>query len=127
MKNRRLPRGRDVAREASGRYELAVTRLHVGGDLDVADPTVLGPHARFAIVDRLAARQAREDVLDRLVVDGKLADVVPDHLFGGTTVELCLGTVDVANDAVLIHAVDGDGSVAHEVFEVFARGACLLL
>jgi hypothetical protein len=81
----RVPQRAHVHRKAAGVDELAIAELDARSDLDVADRSVLGTQAGRVLVELLAAREAREDVLDHGRIGVELADMAADVILGGVS------------------------------------------
>src|SRR5712671_6568608 len=89
----RAPARGDVACEAPAVNDALAVRVHGGADEDVERGAVLAPHARLSIVQRLAAGEARQDVVDRRAIDVEVRDRAPDVFVPSVTEHLELGAV----------------------------------
>src|SRR5439155_9894754 len=98
--------------------ELAIFLHHAGVNQNMADRAIFGPHARFIVMQRLAASQSLQDVFDHLLIDVKFCDGVADVLVAGVTEDFELGSIRPQNDSVRANPMEGSGGVLKKVSEL---------
>src|SRR5437763_15350708 len=80
----------------------------------MADRAIFGPHARFIVMQRLAASQSLQDVFDHLLLDVKFCDGVADVLVAGVTEDFELGSIRPQNDSVRANPMEWNGAVLNK-------------
>jgi hypothetical protein len=114
----RLMKVRDVHGEAARVDEPPAPELHAGCDLDVPDRAVPGAQPGGILRKPLAARQPRQDVVDRVLVGVKLGNVPSDIVLGLIAEQLQLRLVRVQDDPIGADQMQRDRAVLEEVLKV---------